>query len=355
MDEAPALPEGRRRTLYEVSSHNKEADVKMKKSCAVSGASGFAIPLFALLFLSIAATLWAAPGDPRFLAIGTAGSGGAYYPIGIAMANVVTNVVGIQTTAQITGGAIENNSLINSGGLDLAISQGSMSYNAAMGLPPYKAKMPEVQGMFSGLSKGVFQLVVNKNSSIKSVKDLKGKKVALGPAGGGAITTFLEVFSAYGYGEKDFQAVYTAYDQAADSLVDGNLDAIVVQAAIPTSAITQITATKKAIRFISLEEDMLKKLMDKYGYYSKQVISKEIYGTDAPVLTFYIANIAIVRKSLSEDLVYRMTKAMFDNLVTIQNSHPSVKDLDLESAVQGMPIAWHPGAFKYFKEKGLLK
>jgi TRAP transporter TAXI family solute receptor len=307
-----------------------------------------------VLLIFSSAVLFAA-SDPKFLTIGTAASGGAYYPVGIAMANVITNKVGIQTTAQITGGAIENNSLINTRGVDIAISQSVMSYKAVQGLPPYKTKLPRVRGMFSGLSKGVFQIVVNKNSPIKSIKDLKGKKVALGPAGGGAITTFLEVFAAYGYTEKDFQPIYTSYEQSADSLVDGNLDAILVHAAIPTPAITQITAAKKPIRFISIEEDILKKLLKKYSYYAQQTIPKEMYGTAAPITTFYIANIVVVNKDLSADLVYRITKAIFENIDIVRNAHPSVKGLNIEAATAGMPIPWHPGAKKFFKERGLLK
>ncbi len=308
----------------------------------------------AVLFLFSSVPLFAA-SDPKFLTIGTAGSGGAYYPIGIAMADIITNKLGIQTTAQITGGAIENNSLIQNKGVDLAISQGVMSYNAFNGLPPYKQKLTDVAGLFNGLSKGVFQLVVNKNSPIKSIRDLKGKKVALGPAGGGAITTFLEVFTSYGFTDKDFKPVYISYEQAGDALVDGNVDAILVQAAIPSPAITQQTASNKPLRFISIEEDMMQKLLAKYAYYARIVIPKEMYKTEAPVNTFYISNMVIVSKTLSTDLVYRITKALFENIDTIRNSHPSVKGLTIQSAVEGLPIPLHPGAEKYFKEKGLLK
>ena len=296
-----------------------------------------------------------AASTPKFLTIGTAASGGAYYPIGIAMADIITNKLKIQTTAQITGGAIENNSLIQNKGVDLAISQGVMSYNAVNGLPPYKQKLTDVAGLFNGLSKGVFQLVVNKNSPIKSIRDLKGKKVALGPAGGGAITTFLEVFTSHGFTDKDFSPVYLSYEQAGDSLVDGNLDAILVQAAIPSPAITQQIASNKALRFLTIDEEMMKKLLAKYSYYAKISIPKEMYKTDAPVNTFYISNMVIVSKALSPDLVYSITKAFFENIDTIRNSHPSVKGLTIESAVEGLPIPLHPGAQRYFKEKGLLK
>jgi uncharacterized protein len=308
--------------------------------------------VLAVLFLFGSAPLFAA-SSPKFLAIGTAGAGGAYYPIGIAMADIITNKVGVQTTAQITGGAIENNTLINNGSNDIAISIGFMSYFARNAMPPYKAKLENIAGLFSGLSKGVFQVVVAKNSPIKSIKDLKGKRVSLGPAGGGAITLFLQVIQSYGFNEKEFQPVYQSYEQSADALSDGNLDAILVHAAAPTPALIQLAATKKPIRYLSIDETTLKELMKKYPYMIPITLGKEMYKTEEPVKTFYTANVVIVRKELDTDLVYRITKALFENIEKIQTSHPSVKELDLDAAVQGMPIPYHPGALKYFAEKGL--
>ena len=303
-----------------------------------------------MLFCSSAAL---AASTPKFLVLGTAGAGGVYYPIGIAMADIITNKVGIQTTAQITGGAIENNILINNGGNDIAITIGFMAYFARNGMPPYKAKLENVTGLFSGLSKGVFQLVVAKNSPIKSIKDLKGKKVSLGPAGGGAITVFLQVIQSYGFTEKEFRPVFTSYEQSADALSDGNLDAILVHASAPTAALMQLAATRKPIRYLSIDDKTMQQLMKKYPYMIPITLAKEMYKTDEPIKTFYTANVAVVRRELETDVVYRITKGLFDNIATIRASHPSVKDLDLASMVQGMPIPYHPGAVKYFKEKGL--
>ena len=308
--------------------------------------------VFALLLTLGSSPLFAA-SNPRFLAIGTAGAGGAYYPIGIAMADIITNKVGVQTTAQITGGAIENNTLINNGSNDIAITIGFMAYFARNGMPPYKAKLENIMGLFSGLSKGVFQVVVGKNSSIKSIHDLKGKKVSLGPAGGGAITVFLQVIQSYGFNEKQFQPVYTSYEQSADALSDGNLDAILVHAAAPTPALIQLAATKKPIRFLPIDDSMMKELIKKHPYMIPITLGKEMYKTEEPVKAFYTANVVVVNRDLDADLVYRVTKALFQNLEKIRTSHPSVSELDLESAVQGMPIPYHPGALKYFVEKGL--
>ncbi len=307
----------------------------------------------ALLMLFCSSVVLAA-SNPKFLVLGTAGAGGVYYPIGIAMADIITNKVGVQTTAQITGGAIENNILINNGGNDIAITIGFMAYFARNGMPPYKAKLENVTGLFSGLSKGVFQLVVAKNSPIKSIKDLKGKKVSLGPAGGGAITVFMQVIQSYGFTEKEFKPVFTSYEQSADALADGNLDAILVHASAPTAALIQLAATKKPIRYLSIDDKTMQQLMKKYPYMIPITLAKETYKADEPIKTFYTANIAVVRKELGTDLVYRITRGLFENIETIRASHPSVKDFDLASAVQGMPIPYHPGALKYFKEKGLV-
>lgn len=306
-----------------------------------------------LIVVMACSTISAASRDPKFLTVGTASTGGAFYPIGIAMADIITNKVGISTTAQITGGAVENNFLIQNRTADLAITMGFMAYNAVKGITPYKEKMTDINVLFSGLSKGVFHVVVNKNSSIRSIKDLKGKKVALGPAGGGAIAVANDVFRFYGMSSNDFKPVYISYEQAADALTDGNIDAIVVQSAAPAPAITQLTASNKQIRVLSLEDDYLNKILKEATYYSKIVLPKAMYGTE-PATTIYTSLVVVVNKKMSQDLAYRITKALFENVDVIKNSHPSAKELDIKEAVKALPAPLHPGAVKYYKEKGIL-
>lgn len=306
-----------------------------------------------LIVVMACSTISAASRDPKFLTVGTASTGGAFYPIGIAMADIITNKVGISTTAQITGGAVENNFLIQNRTADLAITMGFMAYNAVKGITPYKEKMTDINVLFSGLSKGVFHVVVNKNSSIRSIKDLKGKKVALGPAGGGAIAVANDVFKFYGISSNDFKPVYISYEQAADALTDGNIDAIVVQSAAPAPAITQLTASNKQIRVLSLEDDYLNKILKEATYYSKIVLPETMYGAEQAT-TIYTSLVVVVNKKMSQDLAYRITKALFENVDVIKNSHPSAKELDIKEAVKALPAPLHPGAVKYYKEKGIL-
>ncbi|WP_258359278.1 TAXI family TRAP transporter solute-binding subunit [Moorella sulfitireducens] len=291
---------------------------------------------------------------PKFLVVGTASSGGAYYPIGIGLADIITNTLGIQTTAQVTGGAVENNELIKKKDVDLAITMSVLASRAYKGEEPYKGKNEEIRTLFTGLSKGIFHVVVNDKSDIRSIKDLKGKKVVLGPAGGGGIYVTLDVLSAYGISLSEIQPLYIPYDEGTSALTDGNVDAVVVQSAAPASAITQLTAAKKPVRILSIEDDILKIIFQKYPYYKKIDLPKEIYNTDQPITTIYDDTTVVINKDLDEQMVYNITKAIFENLDKVKQSHPSAKNLQLENAAKGVPVPLHPGAEKYYKEKGVL-
>ncbi|HHW02495.1 MAG TPA: TAXI family TRAP transporter solute-binding subunit [Thermoanaerobacterales bacterium] len=292
---------------------------------------------------------------PGFLTVGTASSGGAYYPIGISIADIITNELGIQTTAQVTGGAVENNTLIQNKKVDLAITQSSMAYAAFEGKEPYSEKHPDVNILFNGLSKGVFHVVVMKDSGINSMADLKGKRVVMGPAGGGAINMARDVWSVYGFGIEDVNATYVSYSDGISSLKDGKVDAVVIQSAAPASAIKELAATTKNFRILSVEEEKVKEILELYPYYGKITLNKEMYGTDENVETIYVTNMVVVNKNMSKDLAYDITKVLFENIDKIKESNPAAKDLKLEEAANNLPIPMHPGALKYFTEKGVVK
>lgn len=291
---------------------------------------------------------------PKFLTIGTAGVGGAYYPIGIAMAEIIQNSLGISTTAQVTGGAVENNIEVNSQALDIAITQGPPAFAAYNGNPPYKEKQENIMALFSGLSKGVFQVVVKDDASINSIADLKGKKVVMGPAGGGAITVTEEVFSFYDMTLDDITPNYISYTEGIEAFTDNNVDAVIVQSAVPSSAIEQLAAISKDYKLLSIEDDILEQIIEKYPYYGEIALPKDMYNTQEDVKTIYLSNMVVVNKNLSEDLVYDIARVIFDNIDKIRESHPSASGLTLEGAVDS-PIPLHPGAERYFKEEGVLK
>ena len=293
---------------------------------------------------------------PKFLTIGTAGTGGAYYPIGITMAQIVTEQLGIDTTAQVTGGATENNSLIEAGTVEMGITQASLAYAAVNGKAPYDSKLSSVQAIMTGLSKGTFHVVTLKSTGIKAIEDLKGKTVVLGPAGGAAITMANEVLAEYGFAKDDIKPSYVSYSDGMSALTDGTVDAVVVQSAAPASAIQELAATRaKDMLILSVKEEIIQKILEKYPYYKNITVPADVYKTESDIHTIYVPNMVVCSSKLSEELVYDMTKAFFENLDKIKGSNAAAKDLTLEGAAEGCPIDIHPGALKYYKEVGAIK
>ncbi len=290
----------------------------------------------------------------KFYSIGTAGTGGAYYPIGIAIAKILTNNLEIQTSAEVTGGAAENNLLLNDGTVQLAITQGPMAYAALTGSAPYESPNENVATLFNGLSKGVFHVVVMGDSNINSFADLKGKKIAMGPAGGGAINVALDILSFYDITMDDIEPTFLAYSEGVDALKDGNVDAAIIQSAAPASAITQLAASTTDFKIISIEDDILQQVLDKFSYYSSMEIPASMYGNNSDATVVYLSNMVVVSLELPEDEVYQMTKAIFENLDTIIESHPAASGLTIEGAVDRIPVPFHPGAEKYYRERGLI-
>ena len=292
---------------------------------------------------------------PKFMTVGTGATGGAYYPIGVALAEIMTNNLGTQATAQVTGGSLENLQLINEGTCDIGIVQGNNMMDAYEGTGDYTGNAyTNIAALFGGLSKGYFQVVVLENSPIKSMGDLVGKKVIMGPAGNGAIAVANTIWSKYGFSTNDITATYVAYDDGISQLEDGNCDAVVIQTAIPASAIQQLAAGGKGYRLIPVDKDKADELCNEYGYFGYGTIKTTVYDNlPEDVDTMYISNMVAVRADLDEELVYEMTKAFFENIDTIKNSHKAASGLTLEGAVK-VSIPMHPGAERYFKEIGAM-
>jgi hypothetical protein len=290
---------------------------------------------------------------PRFIEIGTAGTGGAYYPIGIAMAEILNSKLDTQATAQVTGGAVENIQLIQEGSVKLALTNAASAYRGLNGIAPFTSASDRVRGVFSNLTQGVYQIAVMVDSKIQTVADLEGKRVSLGPAGGLGVELSGYVFEAAGFSIDDVRATYLSYDESMTTMADGNLDAVIIQTALPNPAIRQVEAVGKKIRLISLPEDVIAKVNGDYPYFSRFVIPASMYDMASDTMTLNGTNMLIVDRDLSEEVVYQITAALLDNADLIRSSHPAASAFNLETASE-MAIPLHPGAERYYKEKGLL-
>lgn len=292
---------------------------------------------------------------PKFMTVGTGATGGAYYPIGVALADIMTKALGTQATAEVTGGSLDNLQLINKGDCDIGIVQGNNMMDAYEGTGSYEGgAYTNIAALFGGLSKGYFQVVVLADSSIKGMGDLVGKKVIMGPAGNGAIAVANTIWGKYGFSTDDINATYVAYDDGISQLEDGNCDAVVIQTAIPASAIQQLAAGGHKFRLLDVDKDKAEELCAEFGYFGYGTIKDTVYDNmESECNTMFISNMVAVRADLDEGIVYEMTKAFFENLDDIKDSHKAASGLTLEGAVK-VSIPMHPGAERYFKEIGAM-
>jgi len=308
----------------------------------------------AVMFAIIVGSSFAQAKLPKFIEIGTAGTGGAYYPIGIAMAEILTQKLKIQATAQVTGGAVENIRLIQDGSVKIALTTTANAYRGLMGLPPFTKPNTKVAGLFSNLTQGVYQIAVRENSGIKTLQDLKGKRVSLGPQGGLGVELSDYVFKAAGFSISDIKATFLSYEESVTMMDDGNLDAVIIQTALPNPALRQLQSTGKKFNVISLPASVIQKVSTDHPYFAAFEIPASMYGTPAEVRTLNGTNMAIVDKDLPEDVVYQIMKALMGDIDKIRASQPSAKGFTLEMAAQ-MPIPLHPGAERFYRELNIIK
>ncbi len=291
------------------------------------------------------------------ISLGSASSGGAWYSIGAALTDLINKSdIGIQASLQTTGGSIENCKLVSKGSCEIAIAIGYHAYNAQNGVAEFEgAKMDNLTLMFSGLSVGVMQVIVPGSSTIKTMADLKGKRVAVGPAGGGAITTLTACLEYYGVGYDEITPTYVAYDEGVTMMTDSNVDAAIVYAGVPTAAVQTLQAGGKDFRILSLTKEEQEAILANYTYFTGVSIAAGVYGLTEDVLTIGTPNVVLVNADMPEDLVYKIMETYFsdEGLEAIHNSQSSARGLTLEKAAASPCIEFHPGALKFFTDKGL--
>lgn len=288
------------------------------------------------------------------LSLVTAGTGGAWYPIGGGIADLINKQLsGVQISSEVTQGGIENVRLVHSNKAQFGFANFDAAYFGYNGEKPFDDGKKEILGV-AALYPSTLQVVVLDDSPIKSMSDLKGKRVVVGPPASSSAIMGLNVLSEYEITKDEIKGLQLTFAEGADALKDGNADALFVASAHPNSTVMDLTATK-GIRLIPIEPAMQAKINQKYGYYGKVSIPKGTYkGQDADVPTLSLSTMIMVNKNVPEQTVYDFVKVLFGELETIKGFHAVMSSLRPEDA-PNMPIPLHPGAEKYFKEQGLLK
>ncbi|NLK44596.1 MAG: TAXI family TRAP transporter solute-binding subunit [Tissierellia bacterium] len=313
------------------------------------------ITLAIILLVSIL-TGCGAETKETYISIATGGPAGTYYPLGGALAKIFNdNIEGVNANVQSTGASVENVGLIAKGEAEIAFVQNDITYYAITGTENFegKEKVGNLRGM-AMLYPEVVQVIATEDSGIKTIGDLRGKRVAIGAPGSGVEANARQILAIHGMTYDDLgKADYLSFNEAAEQLKNKQIDAAFITAGIPTSAVTEVAQTTKIV-VVSIESGKIDELNKDYPFYTEVVIPANTYGgQNSDITTAAVMAMLVVPEDLDEDLVYKLTKQMFENRQVIIDTHSRGNDISLETALKGMPIELHPGAKKYYDEMGV--
>lgn len=291
----------------------------------------------------------------QFINVLTGGTSGVYYPMGVALSKIWdATVPDARTSVQSTKASVENLNLLQNGRGEAAFSLGDAVSQAWAGNEEagFKRPLDKLRGI-SALYSNYIQIVANAESGVKSLADLKGKRVSVGAPQSGTELNARKVFAAAGLSYDDFGKVeYLPFGESVALMKNRQLDATLQSAGLGVASIRDLAASIDIV-VLEIPEAVVIKIGD--SAYQPAVIPAGTYdGQDQDVASIAIANYLITHADVPEDVVYAMTKGMYENLAQLVAAHAAGKGIQLEKAVKGMPVPLHPGAEKYYKEVGVL-
>jgi TRAP transporter TAXI family solute receptor len=296
-----------------------------------------------------------------FVTIGTGGITGVYYPTGGAIARIVNKkrkVYGIRCTVESTGGSVFNVNAIMAGDLEFGVVQSDRQFQAIKGLAEWKDKGPQkdLRAVFTIHPESI-TLVAADDAGIKSIQALRGKRVNIGNPGSGQRQNSIDGLQNAGINyEKDLKAEGVKAAEAPGLLQDGRIDAFFYTVGHPSGAIKEATAGRRKVHFVPITG--VDKLLQKYPYYAKAFIPIKLYPgatNKSDVQTFGVKATFVTSAKVSDNVVYAVTKEVFENFADFKKLHPAYQVLTKQNMLEGMSAPIHPGAMKYYKESGLDK
>jgi TRAP transporter TAXI family solute receptor len=326
----------------------------MKKTLVIGIAIVFGFALF------MGGTPTTVQAKTTFITVGTGGITGVYYPTGGAICKIVNKKrkdYGIRCTVESTGGSVFNVNAIMAGDLEFGVVQSDRQFQAIKG-----SKKSEWAGKPQKDLRAVFSihpesitLVAAVDAGIKSIADLKGKKVNIGNPGSGQRQNSIDALDAVGINfEKDMKAEGIKASESASLLQDGRIDAFFYTVGHPNGSVKEATSGKRKVRFASITG--VEKLLAKYPYYAPAVIPVALYPSaenKEDVQTFGVKATFVTSAKVPDDVVYAITKEVFENFDDFKKLHPAYQVLTKKGMLEGLSAPIHPGAMKYYKEAGL--
>lgn len=311
----------------------------------------------ALLACAMAVTAGAgatAAKADQFINILTGGTAGVYYPLGVALAKIYGDKIdGARTQVQSTKGSVENLNLLQAGKGEFALTLGDSLKLAWAGDADagFKTKLDKIRGI-AAVYPNYIQIVASQESGIKSLADLKGKSLSVGAPKSGTELNTRAILAAAGMSYKDLgKTEYLPFAESVELIKNRQLDATLQSAGLGVASIRDL-ASSLPIQVVSVPEDMVAKLGA--PYIAATIPANTYNGQTENVATVAVVNFAVTHEGVSEEMVYQMTKQMFENLPDMVAAHKAAAAIKLEKALEGMPVPLHPGAARYYKEKGLM-
>ncbi len=287
-----------------------------------------------------------------FINIATGGTAGTYFPLGGALADILNkNVPGANASAQSTGASVANINLLKDGKVDIAFVQNDIAYYAANGAEMFKDKKVDGLKGLATLYPETVQIVTLDKTGVKSLNDIKGKRVAVGAAGSGTEANARQILAAYGVTYDDIKVQYLSFGEASSALKDGNVDVAFVTAGHPTAAIQDI-ATQNQVVLLPVEADKADALIAKYPFYTKLNIAANTYAKQtADVPAVAVKAMLVVTTKMTDDTSYAVAKALYTNLDRMKAAHSAAGAMSKATATDGMSVDVAAGADKFYKEK----
>ncbi|WP_252106835.1 MULTISPECIES: TAXI family TRAP transporter solute-binding subunit [unclassified Halomonas] len=296
----------------------------------------------------------ALPASAQQLSIATGGTGGVYYPIGGGLAEMINNhIEGAQATAEVTGASVENMGLIMRGDADMATALADTVYQAYTGTGDFEGRQVENTRALASIYPNAVQLVVLAESDIQGIDDLAGKRVSVGAPGSGTELNARAVLESNGISYDDFTAQRLNFNETADAIRDGDIDAGFWSVGPPTSSIMNLAATRD-IRLISLTDEEIANAQEEEAVFAPYQLEAGLYdGMDEAVQTIGIPNVLVVNADMDEELAYQLTQLLFEHTDELIAVHPAANDTTVEFTMESTPVPLHPGAIRYFEETGV--
>jgi TRAP transporter TAXI family solute receptor len=297
----------------------------------------------------------AAQADQKNISIGTGGTGGVYYPLGGGMANILSNKLGIQATAEVTGASVDNLKFIRAGKMEVGMTMADTALDAYKGEDKFKDGKVDARTLMT-LYPNPMHLVTVEGTGISKLSDLKGKRVSTGSAGSGTEIMSFRILEAAGLDkDKDLKRERLGAAESVNAMKDRKIDAFFFSGGIPTAAITDLAATPGVRVKLVDQAQTVDAMNKKYGaLYSKGTIPVNSYpGQDKAAAIAVVWNLLVADAKMSDDLAYQITKTIMESQPDLVIVHKEAANISASNQGKTSPIPYHSGAKKYFQERGI--